>query len=245
MKAIVIIPSRLGSTRLPNKPLIDLCGKTLVQRVYEGSIESKLADKVVVATDSELVVKEVERIGGEAILTPSELATGTDRVAYVANKFFPEYDIVVNVQGDEPFVKGEMIDLLIEALKDDEVPVMSTLKVKFKSIDEISNPNTPKVIVDKFGYAIYFSRSIIPFDRDKTNQFQYFKHMGYYAYKSDFLKKIDTLEKSEIEEIESLEQLRVLHNGYKIKLVETTENTIEINVPEDVIEFEKKFNNKK
>ena len=242
MKVLVVIPARLGSTRLNEKPLIDLCGKPLVQRVYEGASESKLANKVIVATDSEKIERKCQEFGADVMLTPSSIQTGSDRVAYVAEKLQEEYDIVVNVQGDEPFCTGEMVDDLIQSLINDSSCVMSTLKVKFQNQDDILNPNLVKVTEDNNNCAIYFSRSVIPHNRDNVESFQYFRHLGYYAYKTDFLIKYSTMEQTSLEKIEMLEQLRVLENGFKIKVVETENDTIEINTPEDIEVFEKKFN---
>ena len=245
MKSLIVIPSRIGSTRLPKKPLIDLCGKTLIQRVYEGARESKLANKIIIATDSLEIKKKCEEFNAQVMMTPQTINTGSDRVAYVAEKLQEEFDIIVNVQGDEPFCTGEMVDSLISSLKhnlDNPNCVMSTLKVKFKNSDDILNPNLVKVITDNHNNAIYFSRSVIPYNRDKTESFTHFRHLGYYAYKTDFLITYSSMKQTPLEKMESLEQLRVLENGFNIKVVETENDTLEINTFEDIELFEKKFN---
>ena len=244
MKSIIVIPSRIGSTRLKRKPLIKLNGKTLIERVYEGCKTSKLANRIVVATDSKEIKKEVLSFGGEVILTPKNINTGTDRVGYIIkNKIKESYDIVLNIQGDEPMVNGKMVDLMIKSLskEKDKSVVISTLKTKFKNLKDVLNPNFVKVICDKFDNAIYFSRSVIPNDRENKKNFKHFRHMGYYCYRKDFLLKYIKMKQTPLERMELLEQLRAIENGYKIKVIETKFDTIEINDKSDVKRFEKKF----
>ncbi len=245
-ESVIIIPSRIGSTRLARKPLINLGGKTLIRRVHEGAAEAKLADKVIVATDDEEIEKEVLSFGGEVVLSPKSLKTGTDRVAWVVkHKLGENYRFIVNVQGDEPMVKGEMIDLLVEGLakeKDEDV-VMTTLKTKFEQLPDLKNPSMVKVICDKFDHAIYFSRNVIPYAQDMKNfsVAKYFKHLGYYCYRREFLLQMSRWEQTFLEKSEMLEQLRILENGYKIKVLETNFPTMEINDEKDLLEFSKKF----
>ena len=243
-KSIIVIPSRIGSTRLPRKPLLDLQGKTLIRRAYEGAKKSKLSSKVIVATDDLEIKKEVLSFGGEAILSPKKLETGTDRIAWVIkNKIKEEYDFIVNVQGDEPMANGEMVDMMVTGLtkeKDEEV-VAITLKTKLNQLTSLENPNTVKVVTDKFNQAIYFSRSVIPKNRENLEKTTYFKHLGYYCYRKNFLLQFPKMKQTPLEKSEKLEQLRILENGYKIKVLETKFSPVEINDQKDLLEFKKKL----
>ena len=182
MKFLGVIPSRYASTRLEGKPLKDICGHTMIEWVYKRTKLSNL-DEVVVATDDERIYKEVERFGGKAILTSKEHENGTSRIAEVCTKY-EDYDVIVNVQGDEPLIEPEMINSIINSFKEDDTISMSTLKYKIDTMEEIENPNYVKVITDKKGYALYFSRSVIPYPRKLDIQ-NYYKHVGIYGYKRD------------------------------------------------------------
>jgi 3-deoxy-manno-octulosonate cytidylyltransferase (CMP-KDO synthetase) len=236
MKILGIIPARFASTRFPGKPLIDIGGKTMIQRVYEQASKSVL-NKVVVATDDERIAEEVKRFGGEFIMTGSNHQSGTDRCAEVAQKI-PGYDVVINIQGDEPFIDPEQISLLSSCF-DDKTVQLATLIKEIKSDEELFNVNIPKVVVNTSQEAIYFSRHPIPYLRntDKENwasAHQFFKHIGIYGYTTEVLLTITKLKPSALELAESLEQLRWLENGYQIKTKVSNLETIAIDTPEDL-----------
>jgi 3-deoxy-manno-octulosonate cytidylyltransferase (CMP-KDO synthetase) len=232
MRILGIIPSRFDSSRFPGKPLIDLNGKSMIQRVYEGASKSNKIDHLIVATDDQRIFDEVKRFGGNVILTSKEHVNGTMRCVEVL-KHFPDTDIVINIQGDEPLVRFEQLDLLLEAFSNDEVEI-STLGIKVTDNEELDNPNRIKLVKDYQNNALYFSRSKIPFSRNSISDFNYLRHIGLYAYKAETLKEITELPPSKIEEIESLEQLRWLYYGKKIKVVETEIETPNIDTPEDI-----------
>ncbi len=231
MKFLGVIPSRYASTRLEGKPLKDICGHTMIEWVYKRTKLSNL-DEVVVATDDERIYKEVERFGGKAILTSKEHENGTSRIAEVCTKY-EDYDVIVNVQGDEPLIEPEMINSIINSFKEDDTISMSTLKYKIDTMEEIENPNYVKVITDKKGYALYFSRSVIPYPRKLDIQ-NYYKHVGIYGYKRDFVVEYAKMEPTPLELSESLEQLRALENGYRIKVMETPYKIIGIDTQEEL-----------
>ena len=231
MKFLGVIPSRYASTRLEGKPLKDICGHAMIEWVYKRAKLSKL-DEVVVATDDERIYKEVERFGGKAVLTSTEHENGTSRIAEVCAKY-TEYDVIVNVQGDEPLIEPEMINSIIDSFKEDNTISMSTLKYKIDTIEEIENPNYVKVVTDKKGYALYFSRSIIPYPRKLDIQ-NYYKHVGIYGYKRDFVIEYAKMEPTPLELSESLEQLRALENGYRIKVMETPYKIIGVDTQEEL-----------
>lgn len=243
MPALVIIPARYGSTRFPGKPLAPLMGKPIIEHVYKNSKGSKLAKDVVVATDSKEIYEAVEGFGGRAVMTSSGHESGTDRVAEASQlKGFEIYDIIVNVQGDEPLIKPQMIDDVIEILEDKRASI-STLAKKIDSPEEVLNPNVVKVVFDIEGFAIYFSRSPIPYHRemwralspaDIKGRYEVYKHIGIYGYRRDSLIRLSGLKPSRLEQIEMLEQLRALENGMKIKLRLTEFETIGIDTPEDI-----------
>lgn len=218
MKFLGVIPSRYASTRLEGKPLKDICGHTMIEWVYKRTKLSNL-DEVVVATDDERIYKEVEKFGGKAILTRKDHENGTSRIAEVCEKY-SDYDVIVNVQGDEPLIEPDMINSIIESFKNDSTISMSTLKYKLDKMEDIENPNYVKVITDKKGYALYFSRSVIPYPRKLDIQ-NYYKHVGIYGYKREFVIEYAKMEPTPLELSESLEQLRALENGYRIKVMET------------------------
>ena len=231
MKFLGVIPSRYASTRLEGKPLKDICGHTMIEWVYKRTKLSNL-DEVVVATDDERIYKEVERFGGKAILTSKEHENGTSRIAEVCTKY-EDYDVIVNVQGDEPLIEPEMINSIINSFKEDDTISMSTLKYKIDTMEEIENPNYVKVITDKKGYALYFSRSVIPYPRKLDIQ-NYYKHVGIYGYKRDFVVEYAKMEPIPLELSESLEQLRALENGYRIKVIETPYKIIGVDTQEEL-----------
>ncbi len=216
MKIIGVIPARYGSTRLEGKPLKDICGKPMIQRVYEAAEQATLLDELYVATDDQRIVHAVESFGGKARLTSVQHKTGTDRAAEVAQAL--AVDIVVNVQGDEPLLKAAMIDEVIQPLIDEPDLPMSTLCTPIHEEGDLHNPHVVKVVFDQRGYALYFSRSLIPYP-NKREQFQAYEHLGLYAYRKEFLMTYVAMPQSRLEVTESLEQLRVLEAGYRLKVV--------------------------
>lgn len=245
MKYIAIIPARYASTRFPGKPLTNLCGKTVIQRVYE-QVKKQLSD-ICVATDDTRIFEHVKSWGGNVIMTRNDHNSGTDRIEEAIEKLEAqgkEYDVIVNVQGDEPFIQPDQIATLCECFNDENTQI-ATLGIRFtKDIETISNPNSPKIIRDNKGFAMYFSRSVIPFCRNKETKewpeaYPYMKHIGMYAYRRNVLREITSMPQSSLEIAESLEQLRWLQNGYKIKVGETSFETIGIDTPEDLKKAEK------
>ncbi|WP_291258674.1 3-deoxy-manno-octulosonate cytidylyltransferase [Fusobacterium sp.] len=231
MKFLGVIPSRYASTRLEGKPLKDICGHTMVEWVYKRAKLSDL-DEVVVATDDERIYREVERFGGKVVLTRKDHENGTSRIAEVCEKY-RDYDVIVNIQGDEPLIEKDMINSIINSFKEDESIPMSTLKYKLETMEDVENPNYVKVITDKNGYAIYFSRSVIPYPR-KLNLQNYYKHVGIYGYKRDFVIEYAKMEPTALELSESLEQLRAIENGYKIKVMETPYKILGVDTQEEL-----------
>lgn len=239
MKFIGIIPARYGSSRFPGKPLADMAGKPMIQRVYEQV--KKVLDEVWVATDDERILQTVEKFGGKAVLTSPEHKSGTDRCNEAYTKIGNGFDVVINIQGDEPFIQPQQIETLKICFNSKETE-LATLVKPFKKedgFDTLFNPNSPKVILNKNSEAIYFSRSIIPYIRDVhhtewLDKHIFYKHIGMYAYRADILKKITLLPQSALELAESLEQLRWIENGYKIKVGLTDIETIGIDTPEDM-----------
>lgn len=239
MTILAVIPARYASTRFPGKPLVDVQGKPMIQRVYENVIKSDLFTEVVVATDDERIVKVAESFGAKVVLTSKEHESGTDRCGEVIQQLQNEFDIVVNIQGDEPMVNPLQLKELVDVFKNPQAQI-ATLKSIITNEDDIANPNVVKVVTSKDGKALYFSRSTIPYNRNST-VVSYFKHIGLYAYTSDTLKKITQLSLGELEKIESLEQLRWLENGYNIYVAESNFKNIGIDTPEDLIELNKHY----
>ena len=231
MKALCIIPARYASTRLPGKPLKDICGKPMICRVYERAKLAKSVDEVIVATDDERILRAVESNNGRAMMTRPDHKTGTDRLAEVAAKF-PDVDIIVNVQGDEPLIEAGLIDELI-AQFDDENLQMATVAVELDDEEEMKNPNNVKVVIDKKNNALYFSRSLIPYPRN-LGKSKVFKHIGIYAYRRNFLLDYAKMPSTPLEESESLEQLRALENGYKIRVIKSDCKFIGVDTEEDL-----------
>ena len=242
MRTLAIIPSRYGSSRFPGKPLADIAGKTMVRRVYEQA--KKAFEDVCVATDDHRIIAEVEGFGGVAIMTSSQHQSGTDRCFEAYTKYVTLYpdrkiDIVMNIQGDEPLIDPEQLRGLEKAFEDHSEVYLATMAKRIDSPEELFNPNTPKVIMDKDGYALYFSRSTIPYMREVPKEewhtkHTYYKHIGLYAYKPETLEKICSMERSNLEKCESLEQLRWVESGLRIKVIETSSTTFEVDTPEDL-----------
>lgn len=235
----IIIPARYASTRLEGKPLLKANGKTIIQWVYEKATQSKLASNAIVATDDQRIYDEVIKFGGQACMTSTEHKCGSDRLVEVLNKY-ENIKIAVNVQGDEPMIEPESIDKAIEVLINDNQADMSTLIRKIDKEEEIQNPNTVKAVKDNFGYAMYFSRSPLPYERNK-NQADTFAHIGLYVYRREALLNMSKLPQSDLEKAESLEQLRALQNGMKIKTATVNYNPVGIDTKEDFEEFLKKI----
>ena len=232
MKVLCVIPARYASTRLPGKPLALIAGKPMIQHVYERAARAAIPSEVVVATDSELVAEAVRNFGGKVMMTSPEHPSGTDRLAEVALSY-GDADVIINVQGDEPMIPPEIIDRLAQAFEDNEDLNMATLKTVMDEAD-YNNPNTVKVVTDQNGYALYFSRSLLPYPRNKTADFKVYKHVGIYAYRRSFLLSYAAYEPTPLEQIEGLEQLRVLENGERIKVLECKFKGIGIDTPEDL-----------
>lgn len=237
MEIIGIIPARYASTRFPGKPLVSIQGKTMIQRVYEQASQAKLS-KVLVATDDERILAEVQQFGGEAILTASHHQSGTDRCFEAYTRYNVPHDFVVNIQGDEPFIQPDQINLLISCFENPGTQ-LATLVKPIKTTTELFNPNSPKVVINQHHEAIYFSRHPIPYLRGAeestwAEKHPYYKHIGIYGYRSDILEQITQLPPSLLEKAESLEQLRWLENGFKISVAVTHQETFGIDTPEDL-----------
>ncbi|PRX35720.1 3-deoxy-manno-octulosonate cytidylyltransferase (CMP-KDO synthetase) [Orenia metallireducens] len=231
MRVTAIIPARYASTRLPGKPLKDICGKPMIQRVYEQVKLSSTLDRVIVATDDKRIYDAVKAFDGEVAMTSAEHKTGTDRLAEVAKGLSSE--IIVNVQGDEPLISPEMIDQAVRPLLEDHTIKMGTLKQRIDSKEELESPHVVKVVTDRDDFALYFSRSLIPYPRTDVD-IRYYKHIGLYVYRKEFLLNYAKMETTTLELKESLEQLRALENGYKIKVVETEHQAIGVDTEKDL-----------
>ena len=242
MKFIALIPARYASTRFPGKPLAMLGGKSVIQRVYEQV--SKAVDETYVATDDQRIFDAVEAFGGKVVMTRSDHKSGTDRIEEAAEKIGGDYDVVVNVQGDEPFIQASQIETVCHCFDDPTTQIATLGKPFGNDIEAISNPNSPKIVVDKKGFALYFSRSIIPFVRGKEaaewpSSYPFLKHLGLYAYRRNVLREVTQLPQGVLEKAESLEQLRWLENGYKIRVGLTDVETVGIDTPADLERAEK------
>ncbi|UUV17955.1 3-deoxy-manno-octulosonate cytidylyltransferase [Fusobacteria bacterium ZRK30] len=231
MKFLGVIPARYASTRLEGKPLADIDGHSMIEWVYKRTLLSNL-DMVVVATDNQLVYDKVKSFGGEVVMTSENHPNGTSRIAEVA-EIYSEFDVIINVQGDEPLIEKEMINALITPFLKEPDLSMATLKHRIDTIEEVENPNNVKVVTTKGDYAIYFSRSPIPYPRELDMK-NYFKHVGIYGYRRDFVIKYSQMPQTPLEISESLEQLRVLENGYKIKVLETPYKIVGVDTKEDL-----------
>ena len=238
MHAIGIIPARFASTRLPGKPLVDLGGQSMIQRVIGRARQSGLS-RVVVATDDELILEHVLSVGGEAVLTSPDHPSGTDRVWDAYQQLNVQADCIINIQGDEPFIHPAQIDALIQLFAQAQPPQLATLVKPVLTDEELFSPHLPKVVLDTTGHALYFSRHPLPFQRQQPesewlHHHRYLRHIGLYAYRPDVLAEITQLSPSPLELAESLEQLRWLEHGYRILTAETDLETIGIDTPEDV-----------
>lgn len=242
---IGVIPARFASTRLMGKPLADIGGKPMIQHTYESAKKSKLLDRVIVAVDDQKIYNVVKCFGGDVQMTPKDLQSGSDRIASVV-KNFPDAQIIVNIQGDEPFIQGKMIDQAIEPLLFDHDVNVSTLVKKIESVDEMKSPSVVKTVFDYNNFALYFSRSPIPFVRsartnlERIRMTDIFKHIGLYVYRRDSLLRFTKLEQTDLEQIEGLEQLRMLENGYRIKVVVTEYESFSVDTQKD-LEYARKY----
>jgi 3-deoxy-manno-octulosonate cytidylyltransferase (CMP-KDO synthetase) len=239
MKFIGVIPARYASTRFPGKPLAMLGGKSVIQRVYEQV--SSVLDSAYVATDDERILQAVEAFGGKAVMTSPDHKSGTDRIEEAVRKIGGSFDVVINIQGDEPFIQRSQLEEIIRCFDDAETQIATLGKPfdKAQGFAAVENPNSPKIVVDNRGYALYFSRSVIPFIRGKEtaewmDHYPFLKHLGIYAYRTEVLHEITRLPQSSLELAESLEQLRWLQNGYRIKVGLTDVETVGIDTPEDL-----------
>lgn len=237
--SIGIIPARIGSTRLPKKLLKDLNGKPILKWVCDGVATSKFIRRLVVATDSNEIANLLRGSSIDYVMTPTELPSGSDRVFFAYNLLNDDADFIINIQGDEPFVTGELVDLILESLASSEADV-STLVAKISKEEEIFDSSVVKVVMNKNNFALYFSRSPIPFIRNVPKEqwstyYSFYKHIGIYAFRTHILKDFTSLEESKLEQVEKLEQLRLLENGYKILCVPTDKILIGIDTQEDLV----------
>lgn len=232
MKILCVIPARYASTRLPGKPLADIAGKPMICRVYDRAVQAKCLSEVVVATDDQRVQQAVEAHGGKAMMTAKDHPTGTDRLAEVAAAY-PDIDLIINVQGDEPLIEPSIIDALAAAFDSDADLKMATVMTEITDEAEQMNPNNVKVVTDRNGYALYFSRSLLPYPRYRKGVPVY-KHIGIYAYKREFLLHYAKMAPTPLEETEALEQLRALENGYRIKVIRTAHRFVGVDTAEDL-----------
>ena len=247
MKKVIIIPARLDSSRLPKKVLLDLKGKTVIQRVYEQCLKVKNVDGVYIATDS-IEIKEVcETFTDKVVITKSTHQSGTDRIGEAVSAI--DCDIVINVQGDEPFIEPSLIEALVNSFSNSDISMSSAMS-KINNIKDLQNTNVVKVVTDLYNNALFFSRSLIPFPRDVKEistakevlgKGQFYRHIGIYGYRKDFLLKFVNMEQSYLEKVEKLEQLRALENGFKIKMIEANSSLIGIDTREDYEEALKKY----
>ncbi|MBQ8154458.1 MAG: 3-deoxy-manno-octulosonate cytidylyltransferase [Prevotella sp.] len=240
MKFIAIIPARYASSRFPGKPLAILGGKTVIERVYEQA--TSVIEEAYVATDDERILKAVESFGGKAVMTRTDHKSGTDRIEEAAEKLATNADVIINIQGDEPFIHATQIRTLME-LFDNPSTQIGTLGKRFETMETVDNPNSPKIVTDNNGFALYFSRSVIPYIRGKEREawlgeYPFLKHLGIYAYRREVLHELTQLPQSSLEKAESLEQLRWLQNGYRIRVGLTDVETVGIDTPEDLLRAE-------
>ncbi|MFC1553639.1 3-deoxy-manno-octulosonate cytidylyltransferase [candidate division KSB1 bacterium] len=247
MKALGIIPARYWSTRFPGKPLAPISGKPMIQRVYEQAVKAKKLTDVIVATDDDRIVECIEEFGGKYVMTESNIKTGTERVAAAAESI--EADIILNIQGDEPLVPPEILDQLVETMiSDTDIPVCTPV-TKITSENDLSDPNQARVIFDNKDNALYFTRAAVPFNRDESDfkdwlsNGTYWKHIGIYCFRRDFLYKFVEMSEGRLEKIEKLEQLRILENGYQTKVVRTDYSPVCVDVPKDIKKVEKILDN--
>jgi 3-deoxy-manno-octulosonate cytidylyltransferase (CMP-KDO synthetase) len=238
-EVVIVIPARFGSTRLPGKPLVSLAGRPMIQRVYERAKLASQADRVIVATDDERIVKAVQSFGGAVRMTRPDHRTGTERVAEVAAH--EKGDVFVNAQGDEPLLDPGAVDAAIHALLEEPAAAIATVATAIKTPADIMDPNVVKTVLDFDNNGLYFSRAPIPWVRDTASKIQvrHLKHLGLYVFRRDALLEYPTLPQGELERIEQLEQLRWLENGWKIRVAEVEHDAVSVDVPEDVARVEK------
>ena len=239
MNVACIIPARYASTRLPGKPLLDIAGKPMIQHVVERVRQARRPSRIIVATDDARVFSAVQGFGGEVVMTSADHPTGTDRLAEVAAGL-PDVELILNVQGDEPLIPPQALDALVDAFNGQPDLQMATLMTPMAE-DEYENPAAVKVVVSLDGHALYFSRSLIPFPRNRGAQWRCFKHIGVYAYRRDFLLRFAALAPSPLEITESLEQLRALEHGYRIRVIETSFRSVGVDTPEDLEQVRQLF----
>lgn len=234
-----VIPARFASSRLLGKPLAMIGDKPMIQHTYQSAKKSKLINKLVIAVDDKRILDVARNFNAEVLMTPNNIQTGSDRIAYVT-KDYPEAQVIVNIQGDEPFINAKMIDEAIEPLLFDKKIDVSTLAFRINNVDDLKNPSVPKVVFDYHNFALYFSRSTIPFVRgartslEKIKTTEIYKHIGLYVFRRNALFKFTSLEPTDLERAEKLEQLRMLEHGMKIKIVITDCETLSVDTPEDL-----------
>lgn len=239
MKIIAFIPARYDSTRFPGKPLAPIAGKPMIQHVYQSALSCPEISDVFVATDDKRILNRVHEFGGKAILTQKKHPSGTDRIHEATKKMgLIDEDLIINIQGDQPLFHPSAISHMIAPLIQDRTIPMGTLKHRITDEKKINNPNHVKVVTDKEGFALFFSRYPIPFFRDPKSIRSHYKHLGFYAYRNDFLHKFAGFPVGQLESAEKLEQLRALENGFRIKVVETEFDSIEVDTPEDIKKVE-------
>ena len=231
-KATGIIPARFQSSRFPGKPLAFILGKPMIQRVYDGARKAKFLERLIIATDDDRIFDTAKKFGAEVVMTSSSHTSGTERAAEVAKKL--DSDLVISIQGDEPLIEPDMIDGLVASLQDSSVP-MASLMARVKDLALIKDPHLVKVVVDRDGWALYFSRQPIP---SAAMDF-FFQHIGIYGYQREFLLKFARLGPARMEKCERLEQLRALENGYRIKMIEISHPTLSVDTPQDIIKVER------
>jgi 3-deoxy-manno-octulosonate cytidylyltransferase (CMP-KDO synthetase) len=242
MHIVCVIPARFASQRLPGKPMLMIDKAPMIEWVYKRACKVKLFDDVIVATDNQTIFNHIVSIGGRAAMTPEDLRSGTDRVAYVAKDL--NADIFLNLQGDEPLITPGVLEKVCSAFNDPEVQI-ATPVTKIKTLADLIDPNSVRVVLDHKGNALFFTRSVIPYFRDLNKQedwlvnFEYYKHIGIYAYRKDFLLRLTSLQPGKLEKVENLEQLRVLEYGYKIRAVISEYQSRSIDTKEDLIEMNK------
>ena len=236
MKFIAVIPARYSSSRFPGKPLAVLAGKPVIQRVYEQV--TKVLSEAWVATDDERIYNTVSDFGGKAVMTRQDHKSGTDRIEEAVEKIKTDADVIVNIQGDEPFIQPSQIEMVCKQF-DNPSTQIATIGKPFTSMEAVENPNSPKIVTDVNGFALYFSRSVIPYvrgveEKEWLSHFPFLKHLGIYAYRREVLREITRLPQSPLEKAESLEQLRWLQNGYRIRVGITNVETVGIDTPDDL-----------
>lgn len=244
-----VIPARYGSTRLTGKPLIDLCGKPMVQHTYERASRAASMDALIIATDDGRIYNAVKQFGGTAVMTPTTCTSGSDRIAHVLRELF-DADIAVNIQVDQPLLDPMMIDECVQGLLEDRAVEVTTLVKRISDPADLENSNIPKVVLDRERHALYFSRAMIPLPRDNGDVHEllrrhlYYKHIGLYVYRRDFLIQFSEMEPSALEEVECLEQLRILEHGHRIKCVITERESFSVDSPEDLERVRKQMDSR-